>query len=368
MIMASTLPSWVERSSSLVNEDGALKAEDASTGFSSADTQSESDDDMFSRKPRQEDSQQGFSWSYHSTEPLGCEIPPQPAPRGEPAKVSLSLSLNLAISAEQQVTAAAALPLARTRLLAAAKPYRPRVAPDVAPMVPPLGTQAAIALLETPPGPKEIPLPLGICRVLTVIEAPPGRKEMSKPVDSRLVPIASGKLPAPDDESRDFLWLDEAVRKASPQRRPRRKRGQPSRQSDKTQVMAGVCEAVRAAINQTEGVWSVATYKDANETSYVVQVIPGHQQAADAALHAAKAGVMNASAVAMNTYVIGFMSQPFQEFSGGFTAVVGFVPSWEEVDTCWTLYETGKCPCWWTCRRQHPQKKHTERISVKIIV
>jgi hypothetical protein len=124
-----------------------------------------------------------------------------------------------------------------------------------------------------------------------------------------------------------------------------------------------VCSAVEAALSNTTGVSAVSVAKDGNRTTFVVDVSSSSDVIVDAAVKAAKAAMLNASALSMGSYVVGYLKTPFEDFPGGFRAVLGVVQRTEEATACWRLYECGACddP---SCSRRHPEDADLTHITV----
>lgn len=354
--MPCALPCPVVCNASLAMEADALKTESGSRS-SRTSAQGDSDDEIFAETAWCRNSPQNWSIpSERSTESLEGDATPQ---RSLEAPHMLWLSLSATIPVQQQAAVAATLPFAaetpsvraplRSKLSGAAEPFDPWKASSMALAAAPRCLQAAFGALGAPPGLEEQPFSQGV----------------GLPVDSELFGFASENLQVLHDQDADLLWLDEALREASMPKNPRRKRRSRQRRTYKKPAIAGVGDVLRLAISNIEGVAGLEVSTDANGTFCAVQVKLGQPQTADL-LQVAKAAMMNASALSTGTYVVGYLGQPFQDFPGGFKAVLGFVHQCDEAEACWSFYEFGSCPCHQTCNKQHPREEQLEPVTVMV--
>lgn len=129
-----------------------------------------------------------------------------------------------------------------------------------------------------------------------------------------------------------------------------------------SRVLAGV----RRALSQAPGVVDVQVVPGP-ETSLLVEVSAA-EGAASAALKVAKTAVLNAAAMSLNSYVVGFLADPFEDVGGkgGFSVSVGVVPPSAEKVVCWSFYERGCCRQGPNCSKRHPGTAELERIRVAI--
>jgi hypothetical protein len=103
------------------------------------------------------------------------------------------------------------------------------------------------------------------------------------------------------------------------------------------------------------------------ETSLLVEVSAA-EGAASASLKVAKTAVLNAAAMSLDSYVVGFLADPFEDIGGkgGFSVSVGVVPPSAEKKICWSFYERGCCQQGPNCSKRHPGSAELERIRVAI--
>lgn len=87
-------------------------------------------------------------------------------------------------------------------------------------------------------------------------------------------------------------------------------------------------------------------------------------QSVQCVVDASKAAMLELAASSVNTYVLGYEAEPFQESASdtGFFATIATMR--DESSACWGLYQTGVCHRRRTCRWQHPGRNDLQPVRV----
>jgi hypothetical protein len=77
--------------------------------------------------------------------------------------------------------------------------------------------------------------------------------------------------------------------------------------------------------------------------------------------------LLDAAANTENTYVMGYVSDPFTDIGqSGFSTKLASVPAEQEASTCWDCYQKGFCPRRSTCRWCHPLDSNLANVVVML--
>lgn len=134
------------------------------------------------------------------------------------------------------------------------------------------------------------------------------------------------------------------------------------------QDMRNVLKAGQEALCGAPKISNVQMSEDSGGTTMIVGSYPkGSLQVFELVktLSIVKMALLDAAAESTNTYIVGYLKQPFATVgANGFSGRLGLVSAADEETVCWDTYQKGFCPRPASCRWCHP----SDNDFVKIVV